>query len=68
VKSFREQLFASVWANRLRSGTQEPGTTDAAEQMMKTALQELRSSLGQEHFFVAVAQNELSDLYMRQGR
>jgi eukaryotic-like serine/threonine-protein kinase len=44
------------------------GQQDTAEQVMKTALQELRSALGQDHFFVAVAQNELSDLYMRQGR
>ena len=32
---------------------------------MSAALTELRESLGPDHFFVAVVQNELGDLYIR---
>jgi tetratricopeptide (TPR) repeat protein len=39
-----------------------------AEGLMNTALSELRTSLGADHFFVAVVQNELGDLYVRQNR
>jgi non-specific serine/threonine protein kinase len=35
---------------------------------MSAALTELRESLGPDHFFVAVVQNELGDLYIRQAR
>ena len=44
------------------------GKDDDAERVMKAALQELRDSLGPDHFFVAVVQNELGDLYIRQSR
>jgi eukaryotic-like serine/threonine-protein kinase len=39
-----------------------------AERVMSAALTELRDSLGPDHFFVAVVQNELGDLYIRQTR
>ena len=39
-----------------------------AERVMSAALDELRASLGPDHFFVAVVQNELGDLYIRQAR
>jgi eukaryotic-like serine/threonine-protein kinase len=39
-----------------------------AERVMSAALAELRDSLGPDHFFVAVVQNELGDLYIRQSR
>ena len=41
---------------------------DDAERVMSAALAELRDSLGSDHFFVAVVQNELGDLYIRQER
>ena len=44
------------------------GKDEDAERVMSEALQELRSSLGPDHFFVAVVQNELGDLYTRQSR
>jgi tetratricopeptide (TPR) repeat protein len=39
-----------------------------AERVISAALAELRDSLGRDHFFVAVVQNELGDLYIRQAR
>ena len=44
------------------------GKDDAAERVMSAALEELRESLGPDHFFVAVVQNELGDLYIRQSK
>ena len=44
------------------------GKDDAAERVMSAALEELRQSLGPDHFFVAVVQNELGDLYIRQSK
>jgi non-specific serine/threonine protein kinase len=44
------------------------GKDQDAERVMTEALRELRSSLGPDHFFVAVVQNELGDLYTRQAR
>ena len=44
------------------------GKDDDAERVMSAALEELRESLGPDHFFVAVVQNELGDLYIRQSK
>ena len=44
------------------------GKDEDAERVMTAALKELRDSLGPDHFFVAVVQNELGDLYIRQAR
>lgn len=44
------------------------GKDDDAERVMSAALEELRESLGPDHFFVAVVQNELGDLYTRQSK
>ena len=44
------------------------GRDEDAEHVMSAALTELRESLGPDHFFVAVVQNELGDLYIRQAR
>ncbi len=40
---------------------------DRAAQMLTSALQELRRTVGPNHFFVGYAQNELGELYTRQG-
>jgi len=44
------------------------GKNDDAEHVMTAALEELRDSLGPDHFFVAVVQNELGDLYIREAK
>lgn len=44
------------------------GKTVDAEQILSEALEEVRVALGPTHFFVAVVQNELGDLYSREGR
>lgn len=44
------------------------GKNQEAEQFMSAALQELRTALGPDHFFVAVAENELGDLYTEENR
>jgi non-specific serine/threonine protein kinase len=44
------------------------GRNDEAEKVMTEALGELRKDLGSDHFFVAVVQNELGDLYSREAR
>jgi tetratricopeptide (TPR) repeat protein len=41
---------------------------DEAEQVLTAALQELRRSVGTDHFFVGYAQNELGELYTRRGQ
>jgi eukaryotic-like serine/threonine-protein kinase len=44
------------------------GNDSEAERILIEALTEIRHSLGATHFFVAVVQNELGDLYTRQGQ
>jgi tetratricopeptide (TPR) repeat protein len=44
------------------------GRNDEAERVMVSGLRELREALGADHYFVAVVQNELGDLYVRQSR
>jgi DNA-binding winged helix-turn-helix (wHTH) protein/serine/threonine protein kinase len=44
------------------------GRNDEAERVMTEALGELRKDLGADHFFVAVVQNELGDLYSLEAR
>lgn len=41
---------------------------DRAEQVLNSALQELRRSVGPDHFFVGYAQNELGELYTRRSQ
>jgi non-specific serine/threonine protein kinase len=44
------------------------GKNADAERILSEALMEIRHSLGPTHFFVAVVQNELGDLYSREGQ
>ncbi len=44
------------------------GKNADAERILSEALTEVRRALGPTHFFVAVVQNELGDLYSREGR
>lgn len=41
---------------------------DEAEQVLRAALEELRQSVGNDHFFVGYAQNELGELYTRRSQ